>query len=223
MQQSARPAAGATGNRIPDALSEPLRQFFFETHTWVRPRALAQMMGGVAPTLQAGRAVDAGWRRVVAQLLPPRRLDADLLCRDLRGRLALLSRADWLRLGLCVCVLPFCGQIQRSMDGHFRRAVRQLLEEEAIQRLDQAVDALAERPVFRAGPGAWRAPDPLALGGVRAAMGQACPWPDSVALRVHLHFEPEDLEGADSVSGLDMTWLEIACKALWPDHPWLWS
>jgi hypothetical protein len=223
MTQSARPGESATGSRVPDALGEPLRQFFFETHTWVRPRALAQMVGGAALPVEEGRAVDAGWRRAVAQLLPPRKLDTDLLCHDLRGRLALLSRADWLRLGLCVGVLSSCGQIQRSMDGHFRRVVRQLLEEEAIQRLDQGVDVPAQKPVFLAGPGAWRAPEPLALAGVRAAMAQACPWPDAVASRVRLHFEPEELEGAHSVSGLDMRWLEIACKALWPDHPWLWS
>ena len=109
------------------------------------------------------------------------------------------------------------------MDGHFRRVVGQLLEEEAIRGLERAANEGRQRPVFMAGPGAWRTPDPLAAGGVRAALAQACLWPDPVALRVRLHFEPEELEGPPSVTRLDIQWLEIACKALWPDHPWLWN
>lgn len=211
---------GTTPEPLPDALQAPLRQFVFEPEGWCRPQALG------VPQLAAGarQPPRSSWRRAVAAIVPPRMLDAALLCRNLRGRLALLPRADWLQLGLCVCVLPFCGQIQRSLDGHFRRAVQQLLEEEAIQRLDRiAGEAPPDRPVFLAGPGAWRSPDRLAAGGMRAAMEQACFWTDPVALRVRLRFEPDELQGPPSVGGIDITWLEIACKALWPQHPWLWS
>ena len=210
------PAAG----RVPDALEAPLRQFLFEPEGWCRPRALgAQQLSPESP-----QATRPGWRRAVASVVPPRGLDAALLCRNLRGRLALLPRADWLRLGLCVCVLPSCGQIQRSLDGHFRRAVQQLLDDEGVQGLDRVAEQLpGDRPVFLAGPGAWRHPDHLAAGGVRAAMEQACRWTDPVRLRVRLRFEPEELQGPPSVGGIDITWLEIACKALWPHHPWLWS
>lgn len=209
--------------RVPDALAQPLREFLFETDGWLRPRSMAGVLGVVEPALVADGSPASRWRRVLARVAPPCTLDTDLICRDLRGRLALLSRSDWLRLGMCLCVLPSCGQIQRSLDGHFRRMVAQLLEEESIQALDRVPAEGLVRPVFLAGPTAWRTPEMLAAGGVRAAMAQVCPWPDPVALRVRLHFEPEDLEGPPSVSGLDNSWLEIACKALWPDHPWLWS
>jgi hypothetical protein len=135
-----------------------------------------------------------------------------------------LSREEWLRLGLCVCVLPSCGQIQRSMDGHFRRAVQQLLDEREIASLDRLADDLpSERPVFAAGPSAWRNLEALATGGVRAAMEQACRWPEPVRMRARLRFEPEELQGPASVNGLDITWMEISCRALWPQHPWLWN
>jgi hypothetical protein len=209
-------------SRIPDRLVQPLREFLFETDPWLRPRAIIRALGSPAP---AGLPMspDSGWRRLLARAAPPHKLDADLLTQDLRGRLALLSRTDWLSLGLCVGVLPACGQIERSMDGHFRRVVRQLLDDDALQRLDRVVEFGRDKPVFRAGPGAWRSPAPLAAGGVRAIMAQVCLWPDPVTLRVKMRFEPEELHGPPSVSGLDITWLEIACEALWPDHPWLWN
>ena len=208
---------------IPEALHGPLRAFVFETQPALRPATLAQVLGCAEPGVQAGAAVDRGRRRALARVAPPRRLDPKLLCRDLRGRLAMMPRADWLRLGLCLCVLPSCGQIQRSMDGHFRRVVRELLEEQAIRWLDGMEGFPGEKPVLWAGPGAWRSPEGLAAGGVRAAMSQVCHWPDLIRLRVRLNFEPGELEGPASVAGLDTSWLEIACKALWPDHPWLWS
>ena len=64
--------------------------------------------------------------------------------------------------------------------------------------------------------------DGLAAGGMRSAVTQACGWPDPVRQRFALQFEPEELEAPPSVGGLDMTWLEIACKVSFPDHPWLW-
>jgi len=215
-------AAPRGGLSVPTLLREPLERFVFAPDTWVRPRSLSRHLGAPSTYAWDGTPPDAaGLRRVMACALPPRRLDTGLIGRDLRGRLALMPRADWLRLGLCIAVLPFCGQIQRSMDGHFRRAVRQVLDEAALERLDQQA-GLAERPVFRAGAGAWRAPDLLAAGGVRSAVEQACGWPEPVRQRFALQFEPEELEALPSVGGLDMTWLEIACKVLLPDHPWLW-
>ena len=213
----------AMERHVPEALQAPLRAFMFETESWLRPRAVAAALGYTQAPPDAGLANGPGWRRLTAQVAPPGRLDVDLVCADLRGRLALLSRTDWLRLGLCVCVLPSCGQIQRSMDGHFRRVVRQLLDEEAMAGLDRMEALPAERPVDLSSPGAWRAPEALAAAGLRAAMTQACRWTDPVRRRVELHFEPDELAGPPAVGGLDMRWMEIACKALWPDHPWLWS
>jgi hypothetical protein len=223
MSQAATSPDATAGGDVPEPLWAPLRAFFFETHTWLKPRALARGMGAVSPALDSLRGTQTAWRRALAHSHPPRRLDAMLLAGHLRGRLALLSREEWWRLGLCVCVLPSCGQIQRSLDGHFRRAVRQLLDEVALEGLDLNAGQWHTRPVFLAGPGAWRDPNSLAAGGVRAAMEQACPWPEPVRQRVQLRFEPEELTVPPSVRGLDITWLEIACRALWPQHPWLWS
>jgi hypothetical protein len=206
----------------PHALRQPLERFLFDGVGWSRPRALARLANAHEATMVPGFGSDAAaLGRTLARLLPPRRLDIELLSRELRGRLALLPRGDWLRLGLCVAVLPFCGQILRSMDGHFRRVVQQALDESALSGLEGQA-AVPERPVFLGGPGAWRSADRLAAGGVRAALEQVCMWPDPIRQRFDLQFEPEELDVPASVGGLNMTWLEIACKASWPDHPWLW-
>lgn len=223
MPQAATLSDTEASSSLPAPLWAPLREFLFDTHTWLKPKALAKALNAASPALDSLPGTPAAWRRALAHSQPPRRLDATLLAGPLRGRLALLSREEWWRLGLCVCVLPSCGQIQRSLDGHFRRAVRQLLDDETLEGLDQKAAHADTRPVFLAGPGAWRDPDSLAAGGVRAAMEQACSWPEPIRQRVRLRFEPKELTGPPSVRGLDITWLEIACRALWPQHPWLWS
>jgi hypothetical protein len=156
----------------------------------------------------------------VAAALPPRELPLNLLTGDLPGRLALLPRADWLRLGLCLALLPLRGQILRSMDGHFRRAVRQGLDEAVLAALDQRAGGDAVRSLL--GAGAWRTPAQVAAGGVVAALDQACDWPAPVRQRFELQFAAGELAQPPSVAGLDPHFLEIACKASWPDHPWLW-
>lgn len=208
--------------RGPDALRQPLARFVLDGVGWVRPRALARLTGANQAALRPDFGGDgAALGRTLARALPPRRLDLELLGRDLRGRLALLPREDWLQLGLCIAVLPSCGGIRRSMDGHFRRVVQRALDESALTNLEERAE-VPDRPAFLGGPGAWRAADRMAAGGVRAALEQVCVWPDPVRQRFELQFEPEELDVPPSVGGLNMTWLEIACKASWPDHPWLW-
>jgi hypothetical protein len=218
-------AATATpGWRVEPLFLEPLDRFFFATEGWVQAAALDRLVGagGTASAGPATAGDAAGLRRAVARALPPRRLSPEMLTRDLRGRLALLPRADWLRLGLCLSALPFCGHILRSMDGHFRRAVRQALDEPALESLDRQ-DVAVGRVEFLLGPGAWRTPERVALGGMRAALEQACLWPDPVRERFLLQFGPDELALPPSVVGLNLHWLEIACKASLADHPWLWS
>lgn len=212
----------ATAGPLPPALREPLARFLFAPDTWVLPASLTALLGLADNPAPLARLDDAGVRRVVARALPPRRLPLDLLTGDLQGRLALLDRAHWLRLGLCISVLPFCGRILKSMDGNFRRVVREALDERTLEALDRQADAVASI-AFVLGPGAWRAPERVAAGGVRAALEQACLWPDPVRQRFLLQFGPDELSGPPSVGGLNQQCLEIACKASLPDHPWLWS
>lgn len=219
-QGSQRPS----GAGLP-ALQAPLVRFVFETDRWVRPDTLAARIAGRGP-LAAGalpsRPDAAVLRRAVAQACPPRCLSLDVLTADLRGRLALMPREQWQRLGLCVAILPASGHILRSMDGHFRRAVRQGLDERVLEALDQHADA-ADPVRLLLGAGAWRDPARVAAGGIRSLIEQACLWPDPVRERFVLQFEPHELAAPSAVAGLNFFWLEIACKALWPDHPWLWS
>jgi hypothetical protein len=107
------------------------------------------------------------------------------------------------------------------MDGHFRRALLQWLDADAIEALD-GLRSRGRSPSFALGVGAWRHPPEVALSGIRAAIDQACGWPEPVTNRFLLHFEPQQAQRAPSVIGLDAHWLEITCQAIFPDHPWLW-
>lgn len=221
----------------PAAWATVVEDYFFSPHHWVHPATLS--LWSVAEPLEAGRWSSptgpaelhnlppgdwnaASIRRMVDHLCPPGAVDLDALRVPWRNRLALLSRQDWMHLGLCLAVLPFCGHLQRSMDGHLRRALRQGLEERVVQALDQ--EKSASQMLHFLGPaGAWRNPQAVALGGARSAMEQVCRWPDPVRRRSLLRFSTEELRVSPSVSGLDAHWLELSCRLLWPEHPWLWS
>lgn len=206
----------------PEALQAPLVRFFFETDQWVMPSALlAQLKPGEGFDWPAVM-TPAALRRIVADRYLTSRLSLSLLTDDLSGRLALLPRSEWLRLGTCISLLPFCGRIRVSMDGHLRRVVRDQLNETAIQLLDQQVE-VEDRPIFLAGAGAWRSPHQMAVGGVRAVLEQACGWPPVLRERFALQFEPGESEARPSVSGLNRYWLEVACKTMFPAPHWLWS
>lgn len=136
-------------------------------------------------------------------------------------QLALLSRDEWLRLGMVTSMLPMCGHARDSIDGNFRRVVKQCLDQDGLEKLDHGFPAGTLRS--RLGPGAWRDPSAVALGGVSAVLGQLCKWPQAVMNRFTLGFEPGELQRPQAVVGLNSEWMEFACKISWPDHPWLSS
>jgi len=222
---------------LPPALLEAVDRFLLAPQTWVVPGTLGAWADAdptdvgrwSRPTQPAPLWAPDGepWtepalHRVSAKLVPLSSIDLDLLTCDWRHRLALLPREDWLRLGLCLSALPFCGHLQRTMDGHMRRALRQGLDERVIEALDRE-GAAAGMVRFMAGAGAWKDPQRLACGGVRAAMEQVCRWPDPIRRRTLLRFDLAQLSAPASVSGLDAHWLELSCRLMWPEHPWLWS
>lgn len=233
---SARRAVAASGHGAPASprLSQapwrdwagPLTSFLFEPETWVSGEALlaaVQAQGNEVPrpSLPDVATIPPNvLRRVVNHGVPVRQVDLSALVRDWRSRLALLSREEWLRLGVAVSALPQCGRIQRSMDGHFRRAVQQALDPEAVQTLDAFEGAASV--AFALGPGAWRQPHAVACSGVRAVLEQVCIWPAAVRSRFDLHFLPQEARRPPSVTGLDAHGLEFTCQAIFPDHPWLW-
>ena len=206
----------------PGELRAQLERFLFDVDEWVSLPALARELKLSSAIDWAPLMTRSAVRKTVAAQFPSRRLSPALLTGELRGRLALLPRAEWLRLGLALALLPYCGGIRHSMDGHFRRAVRQAFDDATINALDQH-DTVEERPVFIGGPGAWRNPQVVALGGVWSAVEQACGWPDVVKNRFYLQFEPNERSAPPSVNGVNGFWLEVACKTIFPNPHWLWS
>jgi len=210
------------------ALRARVDEFVFSVERWVDPKALAKYCQSKSGHTGPDLAVDFAQlsvvhqRRLISAYLPPKDIPLGESTRDWRARLALLSAADWMKLGFAVSVLPFCGHVQRSMDGNFRRALRETFGPAVWAELDSHPQASGELQ-FLLGPGAWKVPPSVAAGGVRCAIEQACEWPSVVRERVCLKFDPAVLEAPVSVRGLTPYWLEIACKITLQDHPWLWS
>ena len=210
------------------ALRTRVDEFLFSMENWVDPLALARYLetkfGKSAQDFEGDfqKLSTVQKRRLISAYLPPRDIHLVNLTRDWRARLALLPAADWFRLGFAVSVLPFCGHIQRSMDGNFRRAVREAFGLTDWSDLDTHTEAASELQ-FLLGPGAWKTTLLVAAGGVRCAIEQACDWPIVIRERVCLKLDPAVMETPVSVRGLTPNWLEIACKITLQDHPWLWS
>ncbi|MEY3007653.1 MAG: hypothetical protein RI942_1995 [Pseudomonadota bacterium] len=203
-------------------LQIPLERFFFNVDQWVSTPALISELKLHSDASWAQDMNPSAVRKIVARHYRANRLSISLLTGSFKGRLALLSRDDWLRLGMFSAVLPHRSVIRHSMDGHFRRAVRQGFDEVVINSLEQ-LGSIEDGPEFTGGAGAWRTPQRVALGGVIAAVEQACSWPDPIRARFYLHFEPDERGVPPSVVGLNSHWLELACKILFPKPHWLWS
>jgi len=207
----------------PDDLVREVDRFLFGASHWVNADAL-QMQLNLAPdeALDPKALAPAQFQRLVDRVAPVAAMDLSRLTQDWHYRLALLDAKRWLDLGFTLAVLPFCGHVQRSMDGNFRRALREQFGGDAAALLDE--QAGKGPPLqFMLGAGAWKNPQQVAAGGVSAALAQLCDWDDAVRDRFTLQFDPKILAAPPSVVGLDKTWLEIACKLTLQDHPWLWS
>lgn len=212
---AARPAA--------DDLARALDRFLFGASQWVHE-------GALRARLHLAHEADAGpltlspvqCQRLTDRIAPSTHIEVHRLAHNWRSRLALLDAQRWLDLGMTLSVLPFCGQAQRSMDGSFRRALRDRFGADAAALLDaQAGKGPALTCLL--GPGAWKNPPAVAAAGVSAALLALGDWGSVVLDRFTLQFDPQVLKTAPSVAGLDDTWLEIACKLTLQDHPWLWS
>ena len=146
---------------------------------------------------------------------------------DQVNRLALLSMGEWSQLGLGVALLPFCGRIARSMDGNFRRGIRTVLNETQIEAFDAlAVDpALASsRPQFIAPSVIWKNMELVLAGGVRSILEQVCLWPTTISARILWKFSTElSTSVKPIVTDIQPQHIEVLCKTLLPNHPWLLS
>lgn len=207
----------------PQDLVREVDRFLFGAAQWVQADALsAGLKLGQDDPLNSQPMSPPQFQRLTDRVAPVAAIDLQGLTRDWHARLALLDAKRWLDLGFTLSVLPFCGHVQRSMDGNFRRALREQFGGDAAALLDE--QAGKGPPLkFMLGAGAWKNPQLVAAGGVSAALSQLCDWGDAVRDRFILQFDPKILAATPSVDGLDKTWLEIACKLTLQDHPWLWS
>jgi len=145
---------------------------------------------------------------------------------DIANKLALLSMSEWNQLGLGVALLPFSGRIARSMDGNFRRGIRTAFSETQIEALDAlTVDpALAsDRPQFVAPSVIWKNMGLVHAGGVCAILEQLCVWPPEIAHRMLWKFSSAQSRVQAIVTDIQPQHIEVLCKTLLPNHPWLLS
>ena len=129
------------------------------------------------------------------------------------NRLVLLTIEEWQKLAICVALLPYSGKIARSMDGYFRRAVRDLADPEMVSQVDSLT--LESKPVF---VGNWADVSTLTHGVINAVM-DACDWPEPVKEYTLLRFE--DSLPAANIEQLTISQIEVACKISLPNLSWL--
>jgi len=142
------------------------------------------------------------------------------------NKLALLSIEEWHLLGLGVALLPSIGRIARSMDGNFRRGIRAVLKEADIEALDAlAADEqlMTMKPNFLAPSMVWKNIDVVQAGGIKAILDQVCDWPKVVSDRTLWKFAASEKQVGPIVTGLQPQHIEVLCKTLLPNHPWLLS
>lgn len=153
-------------------------------------------------------------------------IDLKAFDHSIANKLALLTMEEWRLLGLGVALLPSLGRIGRSMDGNFRRGIRTVLKEADIETLDAlAADEqfMTMKPNFLAPSMVWKNMDIVQAGGVNAILEQICSWPSAVSNRTLWKFAASEKQVGPIVTGLQPQHIEVLCKTLLPNHPWLLS
>jgi hypothetical protein len=153
-------------------------------------------------------------------------LDLKAFEQNIANKLALLTMDEWRLLGLGVALLPSVGRIARSMDGNFRRGIRTVLKESDIEALDAlAADEqfMTIKPNFLAPSMVWKNMDIVQAGGVNAILEQICTWPQEISHRTLWKFTATEKQVGPIVTGLQPQHIEVLCKTLLPNHPWLLS
>ncbi len=196
-----------------------LDRFLFQISDWAHPLALAQFCSSVEE-----KDLNVELRRwLLMRHAPVSDLKLNDLILDWRSRLALLDADEWFNLGLALGVLPFCGRIHASLDGVFRRVLRERFSSQIIEQLDALPPPDSTQPRFLLGAGAWKRPEQIAAGGLSAVCDLEPHWSPAVQFRWSMQFDPRWLNVPACIGGLNESWLEHACKITFQDHPWLWS
>jgi len=144
-------------------------------------------------------------------------------------KLPLLTQKEWQLLGLGIALLPYSGRISRSMDGHFRRNIRTVLKDVEIEALDDLAESseqnnfFSTRPRFLAPSTVWKNIDIVQAGGTAAIIQELCDWPQIIASRVSWKLKFLDQQVSPIVTGLQPQHIDVLCKILLPNHPWLLS
>jgi hypothetical protein len=153
-------------------------------------------------------------------------IDLKTFEQSIANKLALLSMEEWHLLGLGVALLPSLGRIGRSMDGNFRRGIRTVLKEADVEALDAlATDEqfMSMKPNFLAPSMVWKNMDVVQAGGVNAILEQICSWPAEISARTLWKFSATEKQVGPIVTGLQPQHIEVLCKTLLLNHPWLLS
>jgi hypothetical protein len=172
---------------------------------------------------------EAQLRKLAAQKINSsgvKEIDLASFEQSIANKLALLTVDEWRLLGLGVALLPSLGRIARSMDGNFRRGIRTVLKESDIEALDALAadeELMAIKPNFLAPSIVWKNMDVVQAGGVNAILEQVCSWPQALADRTLWKFAASEKQVGPIVTGLQPQHIEVLCKTLLPNHPWLLS
>lgn len=155
-----------------------------------------------------------------------KKIDLKAFDHSIANKLALLTMEEWRLLGLGVALLPSLGRIGRSMDGNFRRGIRTVLKEADIEALDAlAADEqfMSMKPNFLAPSIVWKNMDVVQAGGMKAILEQVCSWSPAISDRSLWKFAATEKQVGPIVTGLQPQHIEVLCKTLLPNHPWLLS
>lgn len=213
------------------SLDQRLYGFFFDPAAGVQIEAVRNLFDESERALLEKNSVnESQWRALAKEKLNQLSAIDQISLQDFEGdiahKLSLLDLDEWRLLGLGSSLLPYAGRIVRSMDGHLRRGIRTILKEPQIEALDALAQdpvLLANKPEFLAPSTVWKNIDLVIAGGRNAVLEQICHWPSAISVRTLWKFASSEQQVGSIVSGLQPQHLEVLCKILLPNHPWLLS